>query len=93
MQNIFSLCSLDVFSSFHSETGGTDFKINMTSSDMEPGISNLPLDINKAPLDQEEGQYRIKILKDYLNRKENRHERFAVRNLVGVLSSLIGEHV
>ena len=65
----------------------------MTSSGMEPGIFNLTLDINKIDLDKEEGRYRIKILKYYQNRKVGRHERFAIRNLIGVLLSQVGEHV
>ena len=59
---------------------------------MSQGFSTWHLTLTKLTLTKK-GGIELEFLKNYLKRKVGRHERFAIRNLIGVLLSQIGEHV
>ncbi|XP_072044093.1 tetratricopeptide repeat protein 22-like [Amphiura filiformis] len=60
----------------------------MTTTTVEPGFANLPLDVNTENFDTEgAAKYAYKVLENYLQDKIDRPERHAIRNLMGFIDA------
>ncbi|XP_072043061.1 tetratricopeptide repeat protein 22-like [Amphiura filiformis] len=60
----------------------------MTTTTIEPGFANLPLDVNTENFDTEDvAKYAYKVLENYLKDKIDRPERHAIRNLMGFIDA------
>ncbi|XP_038079120.1 tetratricopeptide repeat protein 22-like [Patiria miniata] len=58
----------------------------MAAADLPVGHFQLPLLTNRGPIVEVTANYKRRVLEDYLQRKQNRPERHAIRNLLGVLA-------
>ena len=53
----------------------------------EPGMFTLPLVINSGNLKNVSVEYKLQVLEKYLETKRERPERYAIRNVLGLLAA------